>query len=157
MKKIMMYVGIGLVVVLIGSGFLLRSQNVGPLSMADDTASDMFSSQAIGGYDAVAYFVENAAVTGSVEFQHEWQGTVWNFKNKENLTLFQANPEKYAPQYGGHCAFAVGQGFTAGADPQVWSIVDDKLYLNINTDAQADWKKDQVNLISSANTNWSGR
>src|SRR5512135_2769630 len=85
---------------------------------------------AIRGYDPVAYFTESKPVEGSKQFTFEWQGATWRFASAANRDLFAKTPEKYAPQYGGYCAYAVSQGHTATIDPQRWRIVDGKLYLN---------------------------
>ena len=80
------------------------------------------NSAAIKGYDTVAYFTESKPVKGSEEFTTQWHGATWQFSSKENLELFKANPDKYAPQYGGYCAWAMadGNGRTAGIDSDVW-------------------------------------
>lgn len=85
---------------------------------------------AIAGADPVAYFTESQAVIGSAEFSHEWNGATWHFASAENRDLFSADPEKYAPQYGGHCAWDAAQGYVATIDPTAWSVVDGKLYSN---------------------------
>ena len=84
---------------------------------------------AIKGYDPVAYFKQSAAVKGSPQFTTQWMGATWQFSSAENRDLFAANPEQYAPQYGGYCAYAVSEGHTASIDPEAWKIVDGKLYV----------------------------
>ncbi|NET33306.1 MAG: YHS domain-containing protein [Cyanothece sp. SIO1E1] len=111
---------------------------------------------AIGGYDPVAYFEQGGPTAGSDEFTHEWRNATWKFSSAENRDLFAANPEQYAPQYGGFCAWAVSQGSTAPIDPNAWKIVDDKLYLNFNQDIQARWEKDIPGNIAKADSNWPG-
>ena len=113
-----------------------------------------FLGTAIDGTDPVAYFTEGRPVEGSSDFKHEWNGATWRFKNAENRDLFAANPEKYAPQYGGYCAWAVSQGYTASTDPEAWKIVDGKLYLNYSKDVQATWERDVPGNISKADGNW---
>ncbi len=110
---------------------------------------------AIRGYDAVAYFKQGKALKGDPTFSHPWNGSVWPFANAEDLALFKANPEKYAPQYGGYCAYgsADGEGHKAPTDPQAWAIVDDKLYLNYNKKVQEAWKKDTKGMIEKADKN----
>jgi YHS domain-containing protein len=78
---------------------------------------------AIKGTDPVAYFTESQAMEGSEEFTYEWNGATWHFTSADNRDLFSANPEKYAPQYGGHCAWAAAQGYVADIDPTAWSIL----------------------------------
>ena len=109
---------------------------------------------AIRGTDPVAYFKESKAVQGSSEFEYEWMGVKWQFSNEENRDLFASNPEEYAPQYGGYCAWAVSQGYTASIDPQAWKIVDGKLYLNYSQDVQKRWSKDIPGNIAKADANW---
>jgi YHS domain-containing protein len=109
---------------------------------------------AIRGYDPVAYFTENKAVEGSDNFEFEWEGATWRFSSQENLTKFKAEPESYAPQYGGYCAYAVAKNSTASVDPTQFSIVDGKLYLNYNKKIQQQWLNDQANFIEKADINW---
>ncbi|MEO0768888.1 MAG: YHS domain-containing (seleno)protein [Cyanobacteria bacterium J06649_4] len=109
---------------------------------------------AIEGADPVAYFTEEAFVPGSADFTHEWKGVTWQFASAENRDLFASNPEQYAPQYGGYCAWAVGQNALAAIDPNAWSIVDGKLYLNANDRIQARWNKDIPGNIALAEKNW---
>lgn len=111
---------------------------------------------AISGADPVAYFTESAYVPGSNEFTHSWQGVTWQFSNAANRDTFAANPEAYAPQYGGFCAYAVSQGVTAPIDPESWKVVDGKLYLNLNKKIQKRWEKDIPGYIASADQNWPG-
>lgn len=109
---------------------------------------------AIKGYDPVAYFSESKPVQGTDEHTYEWKGATWHFANAENLETFTEDPEKYAPQYGGYCAYAVANGYTAKIDPEAWKIVDGKLYLNYNKDVQQDWESKQQEYIEQANQNW---
>ena len=100
------------------------------------------SGTAIRGYDTVAYFTEGGPVEGSEEFTTEWMGAEWRFASAEHLDLFEAEPGKYAPQYGGYCAYGVVQDNLIKIEPESWSIVDDKLYLNYDDDVQATWRED---------------
>ncbi len=109
---------------------------------------------AIDGTDPVAYFTEGRPVEGSSEFKHDWNGATWRSSSAENRDLFAANPEKYAPQYGGYCAWAVSQGYTASTDPEAWDIVDGKLYLNYSKRVQETWHRNVPGNISAANANW---
>jgi YHS domain-containing protein len=111
---------------------------------------------AIKGYDPVAYFTLGNARMGSNEFEHEWNGGKWHFVSEENLKRFKRNPEKYAPEYGGYCAWAAARGYTAEGDPEVWRVVDDKLYLNFNREVQEKWFKDIPGYIKKADKNWPG-
>jgi YHS domain-containing protein len=109
---------------------------------------------AVGGYDAVAYQTAAAPVAGKKEFSTEWQGATWQFSSAENLELFKASPEKYAPQYGGYCAYGVAQGAAVHGDPQQWTVRDGKLYLNYDASVQKTWKKDEAGFISTADKQW---
>ncbi|MEP7109361.1 MAG: YHS domain-containing (seleno)protein [Ferruginibacter sp.] len=109
---------------------------------------------AIRGYDPVAYFKEGQPVKGGTGLSFEWKGSVWLFSTKENLELFKATPEKYAPQYGGYCAYGTADGHKASTDPGAWTIVDGKLYLNYNKNVQSLWNKKQKEFIEQANNNW---
>ncbi len=112
------------------------------------------SGLAVKGYDPVAYFTDSKPVKGSPNFQHEWNGAKWQFASQAHLDAFKKEPEKYAPKYGGYCAWAVSNNYTADIDPEAWKIVDGKLYLNYNKDVQKKWEADLYNRIQSAEKNW---
>ncbi len=118
--------------------------------------SSFIGNVAIDGYDPVAYFTDAKPVEGSKKFEHEWMNSVWRFASAENRNKFAAMPEKYAPQYGGYCAWAVSQGYTASIDPAAWKIVDQKLYLNYSKGVQNTWSADVPGNIDKANQNWPG-
>lgn len=109
---------------------------------------------AIRGYDPVAYFKEHKPVKGVKEHMVQWGGANWYFSSAENKELFQTNPEQYAPQYGGYCAYGTAEGHKAPTQPGAWTIVDNKLYLNYNEKVQTEWKKDQAEFIRKADANW---
>ncbi len=108
------------------------------------------SGVAIRGGDTVAYWTEGKPREGSDKFSTEWMGATWKFASQENLDLFTANPEKYAPQYGGYCAYGVAQGALVKIELENWSIIDDKLYLNYNDGVQGKWDKDVPGFIETA-------
>ena len=112
---------------------------------------------AIGGYDPVAYFREGRAVLGSAEHAHRWNGATWRFANAEARDLFAADPEAYAPQFGGWCAFAMSQDRLAAGDPRVWRIVEGRLYLNCSARAQRDWEADLAANIARGQAVWARR
>lgn len=114
----------------------------------------LFDDIAVSGYDPVAYFTTGAPVEGSKQFEYRYKDTTWRFSTAENLAAFKADPAKYAPQYGGYCAWAVSQGYTAKGDPKAWRIVGGKLYLNYSTDIQKKWEKDIPGLIAKGDANW---
>lgn len=107
---------------------------------------------AINGYDTVAYFTAGKPVQGRDNFVHEWMGAKWKFSSQANLELFKASPEKYAPQYGGYCAYGVAQGNLVKVDPDQFTVREGKLYLNYDADVQAKWLKDPAGFIKTADT-----
>ena len=111
---------------------------------------------AIRGADPVAYFTEGMAVKGSTDYEYEWKGATWRFSSAENMAKFAANPDAYAPQYGGYCAKAVSEGNLASVDPTVWRIVNGKLYLNYSADVQQQWVADIPGNIAKGDQNWDG-
>lgn len=109
---------------------------------------------AIKGYDPVAYFNASKPVKGKANLTYLWKGATWFFETAENKQLFVANPEKYAPQYGGYCAYGWAKGYPAKIEPDAWSIVEGKLYLNYDKSVKATWDKDQSGYIKSADMNY---
>lgn len=105
---------------------------------------------AILGYDAVAYFTQGKAVKGLDEHIWEWMGAKWKFASRANLEAFKTAPTKYAPQYGGYCAYGVSRGYLVKIDPEQFRIIDDKLYLNYDAEVQAEWLKDPAGYIRAA-------
>jgi YHS domain len=141
---------------IIGLAVLAASGSIAMPASAKEAAvyTGFFSSLAVGGYDPVAYFTKGQPVEGKKEYQTRWMNAEWRFASAENRDLFIASPEKYAPQYGGYCAWAVSQGYTASGDPQRWKIVGGKLYLNYDEEVQRRWEKDIPGFVASANRNW---
>lgn len=109
---------------------------------------------AIGGYDPVAYFTESEARKGSAKHSLSWNGATWRFKSAENKALFKANPEKYAPQYGGYCAYAMANGDLVSINPKAWDIHKGKLYLNYSSVVWAIWSRNKNGYISRADNRW---
>ncbi|RFS15532.1 YHS domain-containing (seleno)protein [Emticicia sp. C21] len=109
---------------------------------------------AINGYDPVGYFTESNAIEGKETFSYVWSNTKWLFISQENLDAFKANPAKYAPQFGGFCAFGVSENHKSPTDPNAWTIVDDKLYLNYSKKVKELWSKDIPTRIKKASDNW---
>ena len=105
---------------------------VNAYAKTDPVYTGFFSNVAVGGYDVVAYFTDGKAVEGDSSYSVEYMDTNWRFSTQKNLDAFKANPEYFAPQYGGYCAWAVSQGYTASGNPENWRIEDDRLYLNYN-------------------------
>lgn len=114
-----------------------------------------FSSDAVSGYDTVAYFTDGKPVKGNKKFKTSYKGTNWLFSSQKNLDAFKASPEKYAPQYGGYCAYAIGEyNDLVSADAKIWKIVDGKLYLNYDADIQKKWASKQPEYIKKGDANW---
>jgi len=127
----------------------------GAASAADEPIyTGIFSSNAVGGYDTVAYFTEGKPLKGKKKFQTEYMDTKWRFASQENLDKFLADPTKYAPQYGGYCAWAMAGGYKASGDPEQWNIVDGKLYLNYDAKIKAKWEVDIPGFIVKADVNY---
>ncbi len=105
---------------------------------------------AINGYDTVAYFTVGKPVKGLDSLVTEWMGAKWKFSSQAHLDLFRANPEKYAPQYGGYCAYGVVQDNLVKVEPDQFTVRDGKLYLNYDADVQAKWLKDPAGFIKAA-------
>jgi YHS domain-containing protein len=122
-------------------------------SKADPVNKDG-SGVAIKGYDPVAYFTQSKAVKGSPAFTHQWMSATWWFANAKDRDEFARNPEKYAPQYGGYCAYGVSKGHTSSIDPEAWNIVEGKLYLTYSKDAQKAWSDAIMKNIGEADRNW---
>ncbi|MBB5518823.1 YHS domain-containing (seleno)protein [Amphiplicatus metriothermophilus] len=114
----------------------------------------LFSNLALDGYDAVAYFVQGEPAKGSAAFSLEYKGARWRFASAENLERFRADPEAYAPRYGGYCAWAVAQGYVARGNPKYWTIVEGGLYLNYDAGVQRKWEADIPGFIARADANW---
>jgi YHS domain-containing protein len=112
------------------------------------------SGAAIRGYDPVAYFTAGKPVKGSKDFTTQWRGATWHFASAENRDRFAQAPEKYAPQYGGYCAYGVSQGYTVSIDPAAWTVVDGRLYLNYSASVRRTWEKDIPGYIRKADVNW---
>lgn len=113
-----------------------------------------FGSKAIDGYDTVAYHTLGKPVKGSKSYSHEWKGANWLFSTPSNRDLFKADPTKYAPQYGGYCAWAAANNKIADADATLWDIYDGKLYLNYNTKTHNEWRLDKAGMVRRGNANW---
>jgi YHS domain-containing protein len=93
-------------------------------------------------------------VRGKPSIALNYGGAQWHFSSAANRKAFKADPDKYAPQFGGYCAYAVSQGYTAKGEPEVWQIVEGKLYLNFSRGVQKIWLRDIPGYIVSAKTNW---
>jgi YHS domain-containing protein len=125
-----------------------------PPAVAAPVWTGLFGTEAaVGGYDSVSYFSGRPEV-GSDAFTTSWKGATFKFANARNLATFKANPARYAPQYGGHCAWAAANNYRFAGDPKVWKIVDGKLYLNYNRSVQVKWEADIPGLVAKGDSNW---
>lgn len=120
------------------------------------TKPEVFSTNegAIRGYDPVMYFTSGNPEKGSEQFVFHFNGADWHFTSAENLEMFKPNPEKYMPQFGGYCAYAVSQNYTYETDPYAFTIVEGKLYLNYDKETSVAWNEKRDEYIVSANENW---
>jgi YHS domain-containing protein len=112
------------------------------------------SGLALRGYDPVAYFTENQPVPGKAEFTARHEGATYRFASAANRDAFVAAPAKYAPQYGGYCAYGMASGYKAPIEPDAWTVVDGKLYLNYNREVRSRWSADLPGYIRKAGANW---
>lgn len=110
---------------------------------------------AIDGYDVVAYFQSGAPVRGDAKFRIKWRGAIWYFSSAKNLERFESNPKAFAPSYGGYCAYAMASGLISSVDPQVWRIVDGRLYLLHSSSSARMWQADLPAHIERAASYWS--
>ena len=124
------------------------------IAAVEPVYTSIFSDKAIKGYDTVAYFTQGKAVEGSEDFSTDYNGAKWLFSSQEHLDLFTVDPEKYAPQYGGYCAYAVAQSKTASIKPELFTIYEGKLYLNYNKSINEKWNASKLNFITDADKNW---
>jgi hypothetical protein len=130
--------------------FGMPRQQAAALSSSTSWAGDV----AIRGYDPVSYFRAGKPTKGERSISFRWHELTWYFSSAENRRLFMAAPEKYAPRYDGYCAWAMSEGRIAVTDPEVWKIVDGKLYLNCSRSAFAKWVRDIPGNIKKADENW---
>ncbi|ESQ74785.1 YHS domain-containing (seleno)protein [Asticcacaulis sp. AC402] len=126
------------------------------LAAKPEVYTDAFSKVALQGYDPVAYFTQGRPVKGSAAYVVTYKGAQFQFASAENEAKFSARPEAYAPKYGGYCAWAAAQGYTARGDARYWKIVNGRLYLNYDAGVQRKWEADISGFIAKADNNWPG-
>lgn len=119
-------------------------------------AGDFFETDgaALHGYDPVAYFVAAAPQKGQAQYSYEYKGSKFYFASEANRRAFMEAPEKYAPQFGGYCAYGTSQGYKVSTQPDAFAVVKDKLYLNYNKKVQEIWRQDVPGNIERAEKNW---
>jgi hypothetical protein len=147
--------------VMIGSGLVSTLLAIGcasnPANLSQEKAVPAIDASAgagLAGYDAVAYFTDHKPVRGSDAYTRQWQGVTWKFGSAEHRDVFAADPERYAPQYGGYCAYAVANGTTAHGDPLQWAVVNERLFVNNNALAKLLWDRDRPGNIKAGDENW---
>jgi YHS domain-containing protein len=123
------------------------------VNAAPDTETDA-NDVILAGHDAVAYFTESKAVVGSAEYTTVYNSAIYRFISAQNRNQFQANPEKYAPVYGGFCAYGMSFGKKFEIDGKAFEIVDGKLYVNKNLDVKKAWMEDVPKHIAEADEAW---
>jgi YHS domain-containing protein len=121
---------------------------------ADQIYTGFFNNKAVSGYDVIAYFDQAKPVEGSSKYKLEYKGADWYFSSQANLDKFTANPEKYAPQYGGHCSWAMSKNKVAPGNAPFWTVYNDKLYLNYDQNVLDKWRADKDAAIKKADANW---
>ena len=137
------------------ASLLLLLLTAGPAVAAGPINQSIFG-VAVEGTDVVAYFTDAKVVPGVKQNRYTWHGASWRFASAAHRALFAANPTKYAPQFGGYCAYGVAQGAKVGIDPQAWTIYKGKLYLNVNPEVQARWRQDIPGNLAKAAAKWPG-
>ncbi|MDD9717730.1 YHS domain-containing (seleno)protein [Dinoroseobacter sp. PD6] len=139
---------------LIGTATALAAAPLAAPALAAEPPVFSDRGAAIRGYDPVAYFTLGEPTEGSDAFTHDWNGATWRFASDAHRAAFAADPVAYAPQFGGYCAWAVAEGYTASTIPEAWRIVDGKLYMNFSRRVQRRWERDIPGNIARGNANW---
>jgi YHS domain-containing protein len=149
-RELLLLLGLIAVAAFLANHNVVRAQQ----SAKPPVYSEFRSKLALDGYDPVAYFKSGKATKGSASHASSWNSASWHFASADNKAAFDANPQAYAPQFGGYCAWAVSEGYTAKGDPNIWRIVGGKLYVNYNASVQRDWAKDTAGNIAKGEKNW---
>ena len=110
---------------------------------------------ALKGYDPVAYFTEKRAMAGTSQYQHEWDGAIYQFVSAKHLELFKGEPDRYLPQYNNWCAASVAKGAKVHGNPEYWLVVDGRLYLFGGPIGPTLMSKEPTAMKSQADDNWS--
>ena len=133
-----------------------KYKHISPISlnMHNKINQAVFSDEAIEGYDPVAYFTQQKAVKGEKTNSYKWNDATWYFSSTQNRNLFKSSPEKYAPQFGGYCSYAVSTGFTAKIDPEAWQIIEGKLYLYNDQNFKSKWNENSKENLEKDIRNW---
>ena len=152
-------IGISVFTSLLAPWALLACSKASPLEARVDGNWEIMApagGYALGGYDPVSYFRDGAPRKGAAEFSHRWRDATWLFATSEHRGLFEQNPSKYAPEYGGWCAYGMAEGYPAESDPvNAWTIHEGKLYLNWSAEVAEEWRADLHRLLPQSESNWS--
>ena len=124
------------------------------LARAEGQRQNLTRGLAIQGYDPVAYFTEGRARRGRYDIRTQWNGATWRFANAEHRRMFLADPERYAPAFGGFCAYGTSRGYLVKTEPEAWSIVSGRLYLNYDLGTRTTWLQDTATYIARAERLW---
>ncbi len=135
----MKYAGIVVGIILIVVIAFATVKKVSPLSWGWWGETNAASGIALHGFDPISYFGAGEAAAGDPEISYQWKDATWQFSSEANKARFIESPDRYAPQFGGFCAFAVSKGFTADPSPDAWHIVDDKLFVFADTNVRDQW------------------
>jgi YHS domain-containing protein len=149
-RELLLLLGLIAVAAFLANHNVVRAQQ----SAKPPVYGEFRSKLALDGYDPVAYFKSGKAMKGSASHASSWNSASWHFASADNKAAFDANPQAYAPQFGGYCAWAVSEGYTAKGDPSIWRIVGGKLYVNYNASVQRNWEKDVPGHIAKGEKNW---
>jgi hypothetical protein len=147
MNRLLYGICVLFVAVGIGGALTVRGQ-------ATDKAVNHHNGVAVQGYDVVAYFTQKAAIKGSPAFTHAWNGVRWHFASAGNRDAFAGAPERYAPAFGGYCAYGVSRGYAVDIDPEAFAVVEGTLYLNYSKRVQRTWNQDRPGFIDKARQQW---
>lgn len=151
-----LYIAIGIIVVLI-VGFA-TIKKVSPVSWGLWGTTNTSSGLAVHGYDAVAYVADGKAIPGTADHSYDWADASWQFSSAANRDAFEADPERYAPRFGGFCSFAVSKGFTADSDPEAWHVENGHLYLFADTNVRDEWVAGLAEgSLAASEANWAKR
>jgi hypothetical protein len=143
------FVGAAIALPIIGAVVAIR-----PASAGGEIHMGAIPGVAAQGFDVVAYVETGRAQAGSPAFTHAWKGAVWRFASAARRDAFAAAPDRYAPAYGGHCAWAASQGYKASGDPRHWRLVNGRLFLNYNAEVHERWQRDIASFVAAADAGW---
>lgn len=151
-----LYIGVGILIVLVGT--LAVVKKVSPASWGWWGTTNTSSGVALHGHDPVAYFDTASAAEGNVDIAHQWADATWQFVSEENRDRFAADPERFAPQFGTFCAFAMSKGFTAEIDADAWHIEGGQLFVFADKNVRDDWVEAlPEGSLESSRASWAKR